>query len=96
LLPAFKQVLLLRVLNVRFNNDALSLKHLHWIEYFGKWSMLDVFVVAMLLVTIKLGAVAKVEVHYGLFAFAVSVILTMLVTHRISRLVSNVVNEMSD
>jgi paraquat-inducible protein A len=91
-LPAFKQILLLRVLNIKFNIDAASLKHLHWIEHFGKWSMLDVFVVAMLLVTIKLGAVAKVEVHYGLFAFAISVILTMLVTHRITNMVSRVVN----
>ena len=46
----------------------------------GKWSMLDVFVVALLLVSVKLGALASVTVHYGLYAFAGSVLLAMLVT----------------
>ena len=36
--------------------------------------MLDVFVVALLLVSVKLGVLAKVDVHYGLYAFATSVL----------------------
>ena len=52
-------------------------KTLHVIETLGKWSMLDVFVVALLLVSVKLGVLAKVEVHYGLYVFATSVLLTM-------------------
>jgi paraquat-inducible protein A len=39
--------------------------------------MLDVFVVATLVVSVKLGSLAQVEVHYGLYAFAASVLLTM-------------------
>ena len=36
---------------------------LHRIEALGRWSMLDVFVVALLVVTIKLGLFANVEIH---------------------------------
>ena len=43
--------------------------------------MLDVFVVAILVASIKLGALAKVEIHYGLYTFATSVLLIMLTTY---------------
>ena len=52
---------------------------LRWIERLAKWSMLDVFVVALLVVSIKLDLVATVHVHYGLYAFATSVLLSMAV-----------------
>ena len=45
--------------------------------------MLDVFIVAVLVVAVKLGAVAEVEMRYGLYAFAASVLLTMFVTARV-------------
>ncbi len=45
----------------------------------GKWSMLDVFVVAVLVVAIKLGSVVKVEIRYGLYLFTLAVMLTMIV-----------------
>jgi len=44
--------------------------------------MLDVFVVAVLVVSVKLGAIVQVEMRYGLYAFAASVIVTMFVTTR--------------
>ena len=42
--------------------------------------MLDVFVVAILLVTVKLGFVASVELHYGIYAFATAILLSMYIT----------------
>ncbi len=48
--------------------------------------MLDVFVVAILVVTVKLGAVANVEMHYGLYFFAAAVLLTMFITARIVKI----------
>ena len=42
----------------------------------GKWSMLDVFVVGILVTTIKLGSVAEVSMHSGVFWFALSVLLS--------------------
>ena len=42
--------------------------------------MLDVFVVAILLVTVKLGFIAGVEWHYGIYAFAMAILLPMYKT----------------
>ena len=75
--PIIKIASLLLILNVDYKKDSFLDKALHVIETIGKWSMLDVFVVALLLVSVKLGALAKVDVHYGLYAFATSVLLTM-------------------
>ncbi len=76
-IPVIKIVSLLLITNVDFKKGSFLDKTLTVIETLGKWSMLDVFVVALLLVSVKLGALAKVEVHYGLYVFAFSVILTM-------------------
>ena len=75
--PIIKITSLLLILNVSYSLGSFLDKTLIVIETIGKWSMLDVFVVALLLVSVKLGALAKVEVHYGLYAFATSVLLTM-------------------
>jgi paraquat-inducible protein A len=47
---------------------------------YGRWAMLDVMVVAVLIVASKLSVLASVEVHVGLYVFGLSVILVMLLT----------------
>jgi paraquat-inducible protein A len=84
--PLVKLVLLFRLWNGRVLHGSGYEKLLRWIAQYGKWSMLDVFVAALLIITIRLGAVAQVEVHFGLYAFAASVILTMLATSKILRI----------
>ncbi len=59
------------------------LKSMH--EY-GRWAMLDVMVVAVLIVTVKLGAVASIEIHWGLYIFALAVVLIMYLTHWVVKL----------
>ena len=76
-IPVIKIAGLVLILNVEYAKNSFLDKALHIIEVVGKWSMLDVFVVALLLVSVKLGVLAKVEVHYGLFAFATAVLITM-------------------
>lgn len=48
--------------------------------FLGKWSMLDVFGIALLVVSLKLGDMVNVEIHSGVYFFAASVILTMILT----------------
>lgn len=48
-----------------------------------KWSMADVFILAILAATIKLGGLAAVKVHIGLLFFAAYVLLSMALTHRL-------------
>ncbi len=89
LLPLLKIAVLLRVLRLaaqRTGSSAMLLRSLHWMHLYGKWSMLDVFVVAVLLASVKLGALAQVQIHSGLYAFAASVLLTMAITARVTRL----------
>jgi paraquat-inducible protein A len=90
LLPVLKLLVLHRLLG-RHCHNAVRLRHyLHWMHLYGKWSMLDVFIVAVLVVAVKLGAVAQVKMHYGLYAFAASVLLTMFVTARVVALAERV------
>ena len=82
-LPVLKIAVLFVLLSVKQRRPGHFERFLHWMHVFGKWSMLDVFVVAVLVVSVKLGAIASVEMHYGLYIFAAAVILTMLVTARV-------------
>lgn len=83
IIPLLKVTVLYQLINKKNSNKEHIQKYLHWMHLYGKWSMLDVFVVAVLVVAVKLGAIASVEMQYGLYAFAVSIILTMYVTARV-------------
>ncbi|MBB4659272.1 paraquat-inducible protein A [Parvularcula dongshanensis] len=48
------------------------------VELVGRWSMIDVFVVAVLVALVQLGAVAQVRPGVGVLPFALTVIFSML------------------
>lgn len=50
------------------------------LDFIGRWSMLDVFLVAFLCGAVQFGALAKVQPQPGAVAFASVVVLTMLAT----------------
>lgn len=69
----------------RLRVDDPRVRHaLHWIEVVGRWSMLDVFVIAILVVVIKLSLVSDVEIHAGLYVFVAAVVLSMIAVRRIA------------
>lgn len=82
-LPLLKIAVLYRLLSDRQANSDTMHHYLHWMHLYGKWSMLDVFVVAVLVVAVKLGAIASVEMRFGLYLFAAAVLLTMYLTARV-------------
>jgi len=82
-IPILKLWVLYRLVSKSEAAKEKVIKQLHWMHLYGKWSMLDVFVVAVLVAAVKLGAVADVEMRFGLYAFAASVLLTMFITSRI-------------
>ena len=51
----------------------------------GKWSMLDVFIVAILIVVVKIGPLAKVNPRPGVYIFAAAIACSMLTTMLIER-----------
>jgi paraquat-inducible protein A len=79
LLPAVKLAILFRAWNGD-RGHRWAHRHLGWLNALGKWSMLDVFVVAILIASVKLGALASIEIHYGLYAFSAAVVLIMVAT----------------
>lgn len=89
-LPALKIVMLFILVSLKNSPAQRFDRYLRWMHAYGKWSMLDVFVVAVLVVSVKLGAIASVEIRYGLYFFAAVVVLTMLITARVSHLANRV------
>ena len=82
-IPLLKVGLLFLLLlhgEVRSPSYARLLKLMH--DY-GRWAMLDVMVVAVMIVTVKLGVVAQIEIHPGLYIFGAAVLLIMYITHRV-------------
>ena len=61
-------------------------KTLHWLEILGRWSMLDVFVVAILIVAAKLRDLTQVDPRIGIYLFGLAIILSMLATAHVERL----------
>lgn len=85
LFPILKILMLFLIWNFDPSQGERHRRHLRWLGTYGKWSMLDVFVVALLVVSVKLGSLAEARVEIGIYAFAASVVLTMLLSAWISR-----------
>lgn len=65
----------------RFSANELTLMY-RVVEFIGKWSMIDVFVVALLVALVQLTGVMTIQPGIALRAFALVVILTMFSAHK--------------
>ena len=59
-----------------------------FVSHLGKWSMLDVFVIAILVLTVKSGGVASIKVASGFFLFFAAVMLTQFASLWTGRIAS--------
>jgi len=84
--PLVKLGLLALACNLPSWTTVHSPRLLHWLALCGKWSMLDVFLVAILLAVGTLRGIAAVEVQYGVYTFAAAMLLLHLVTCRLETL----------
>ena len=82
LVPTFKLVGIALLLFSVQRRQSLSARQriimYRFIEFIGRWSMLDIFVIAILVAVVNFGRIASVEANLGAVAFASVVILTML------------------
>jgi paraquat-inducible protein A len=77
---------LLAVIWAEREHNLTRVRNLHgWVEHLGKWSMLDVFVVAILIVAMKSASVAEIHIGFGLYLFTFSVIATQLASAVVAR-----------
>ncbi|MBT3505069.1 MAG: paraquat-inducible protein A [Piscirickettsiaceae bacterium] len=87
-LPIMKIVLLFNLLHPGSAAPGRRKKLLHLMHEYGRWAMLDVMVVAVLIVTVKLGALASIEIHPGLYIFGTAVLLIMFATQQVVSLLA--------
>jgi paraquat-inducible protein A len=72
---------LLAVIWTEREHDLARVRRFHrWVDQLGKWSMLDVFVVAILIVAMKSSSVADLRIGIGLYLFTASVITTQCIS----------------
>ncbi len=90
--------LLLASIRGRWQSNPYQRLHLYEItEFIGRWSMIDVFVVAILAALIQLNFVASVNPGVAAISFALSVIFTMLSAQSLDqRLIWDSMNETSN
>lgn len=87
--PLAKVALLFKLLQSDNKPHPIKMKLLRLMHDYGRWAMLDVMVVAMLIVTVKMGAIASIQIHPGLYVFGAAVLLIMLTTQSTVRLLEN-------
>ena len=87
--PLAKLITLTMVWYLRFTENARA-RWLHWLGLLGKWSMLDVFVVATLIVLTQSKALLDAEPREGLYIFSIAIILSMLATVMVERFAKRV------
>ena len=82
LVPTFKLAGLTLLLYSVERHQPLSARQRGWmyrfIEWIGRWSMLDIFVITILVALVNFGSLASIEAGFGAVAFCSVVILTML------------------
>ena len=80
LIPIIKVLAIVTLcLAVRTGRSPRTMTRLYRLtEYIGRWSMVDVFVVAILVSIVQLGSVLRIDPGAGALAFAGVVVLTML------------------
>ena len=76
------------IIAVKWTRTGVACKKwLEVLEKAGRWSMLDVFVVALVVVFVKLGTLANVEPRYGVIFFTISVIVAILTSECLGRII---------
>ncbi len=83
-LPVVKLAL---ALHLFYHADAGSgrlRRELVWMEAAGRWSMLDVFVVALIVVGVRVSLIDDVSVHAGVYVFTAAIVLSLLVVQRMT------------
>jgi len=81
------KIITLWILWVSEFDDATRNKVLEWLGLLGKWSMLDVFVVAILIVAVKLGPMASVTPRPGIYIFCLAIIMSIVTTTWVEQII---------
>lgn len=78
LLPIVKLVYLLAAASLTPSEHGARYRMLSRLEWLGKWSMLDVLVLALTIFYVKSTGIAEAEAQLGIYFFTAAVLLTMV------------------
>ncbi len=85
IVPLFKLIgLTILLLSIQFRwqiNMRQATVMYRFIHFIGRWSMLDLFMISILVTLVNLGSIATIATGAGSTAFASVVVLTMLAAH---------------
>ena len=84
--PIFKLFMLMLIWFKKMTGEEREV-YIQWLSGLGKWSMLDVFVVAITIVIAKISGFASARPEPGIYFFGGSVLLGMFVMMRLEKLV---------
>ena len=84
IIPAFKLFFSYLLWSRVDVNDNKFRNRLRVIEGLGKWSMTEVFLVALVVAAVKVSVISDIHLHWGLYFFSGSIILSMFALARIS------------
>ncbi len=79
-IPIIKLAILIINWNFPVSNQHLRSKVLSFSTSVARWSMLDVFAVAVFVVLMKVNLIAEVQTHRGLIVFTAAVLSLMVLT----------------
>ena len=85
-LPVVKLALALHLFYRADAGSGRMRRALVWMEAAGRWSMLDVFVVALIVVAVRTSLIDDVSVHAGVYVFTTAIVLSLLVVQRMTAL----------
>ena len=83
--PFIKLSALVAIWFKRLSNEQRTTA-LRWLEMLGRWSMLDVFAVAIMIVAAKLRALTQVQPQIGVYFFGAAIMLSMITTMLVDQL----------
>ena len=88
---AFPAIKLIALLVIWFHGTSKAERHrsLAWLEILGKWSMLDVFVVTVMIGSVQLGILAEGTVEPGVYVFGAAILLSIAATFVVGRVASS-------
>ena len=90
LLPLAKIFFALRIWRGHDVRSEQFLINLTRAEILGRWSMLDVFLMALAVAAVNLSLIADVHLHWGLYALSGGVVLSLIATTRMSALAAKI------
>lgn len=79
ILPISKYVMLL-IYSINKFRMSISTRTLIFLESISKWAMLDVFIIAIFVASIKLKMLAAAETKFGLYLFVASIVISIICT----------------